>query len=146
LEIVVQSLVDWGRYVRAGGHTLALLGAPRTFLILRSLDDLPKNGLELRRSCGYLAPSTLRSHLAALEAEGTIRHRRQNSSARALEYGLTDAGRELLTVAAGLERWLGEAPERPLELGDHAAKAAVHGLVTGWATTVLTELAAAPSR
>jgi DNA-binding HxlR family transcriptional regulator len=130
--------------VRAGGYTLALLGAPRTSLILRSLDDEPKNGLELRRSSGFPAPSTLRGHLAALETEGVIHHRRQDSSARTHEYELTEAGRELLTVAAGLERWLGEAPDGPLELGNHAAKAAVHGLVTGWATTVLTELAAAP--
>jgi DNA-binding HxlR family transcriptional regulator len=127
--------------VRTGGHTLTLLGVSRTFLILRSLEDGAKSRQKLRRHCGFPAQSTLRGHLAALEAEGLVEHHRRNSSAGALEYELTASGRELLAVAAGIERWLEDAPGGPLELGHDAAKAAIQGLVAGWTTTVLTELA-----
>lgn len=130
--------------MRAGGQTLTLLGAPRTFLILQSLAEGPKGQLELRRDAGAPAQSTLRGHLRALEATGAVAKRRRDSFPGALEYELTECGRELLSVAGGLERWLAGAPAGPLELGNDPAKAAVKGLVDGWSTSILGALATGP--
>jgi DNA-binding HxlR family transcriptional regulator len=130
--------------LRAGGYTLTLLGAPRNFLILRSLGEGTKGQLDLRRDAGFPAQSTLRGTLAALEATGAIGKRRGDSFASAFEYDLTYAGRELLTVAASLERWLAGAPQKPIEMGSDQAKAAIKGLVEGWCASVLTVLAEGP--
>ena len=130
--------------MRAGSQTLTLLATSRIFLILKSLEQETKGRLELRRDTGFPAQSTLRGQLAALEAAGlTVKHR-PDSFPGALEYGLAEPGHELLEVAAGLERWLAEAPQGPLELGGDAAKAAIKGLVESWATSVLTTLAEGP--
>ncbi len=130
--------------MRAGGRTLTLLGAPRTFLILRSLEEGTKGQFELRRDAGSPAQSTLRSHLSTLEGIGAIERQRRDAFPGALEYNLTGAGRELLEVAAGLECWLKRAPQGPLQLGDGPAKAAIKGLVEGWTAGVLTTLASGP--
>jgi DNA-binding HxlR family transcriptional regulator len=130
--------------LRAGGQTLTLLGAPRIFLILKSLAEGDKGQPELRRYAGCPAQSTLRGHLRNLESAGVVTRGKSDSFPGALEYGLTVAGRELLTVAAGLERWLDQAPSGPLELGSDPAKAAIKGLVDGWSTAVLTTLADGP--
>lgn len=130
--------------MRAGGHTLTLLGAPRNFLILRSLAEGSKGQLELRRDAGSPAQSTLRGNLGALEEAGVIERRRRESFPGALEYDLTESGRELLAVASSLERWLEKAPRGTIELGSDPAKAAIKGLVEGWSAAVLTTLAAGP--
>ncbi len=130
--------------MRAGAQALTLLGAPRNFLILRSLEESAKGRLDLRRDAGSPAQSTLRNHLNALEATGAIVKRRLNSFPGALEYELTDCGHELLTVAESIERWLAGGPEEPLELGSDRAKVAIKGLVDSWCATVLTCLAAEP--
>jgi DNA-binding HxlR family transcriptional regulator len=129
--------------VRAGAQTLTLLGTPRVFLILKSLGEGPKARLALRRDAGLPAQSTMRGHLESLEEIGAIVQRKSGSSPNALEYELAQPGQELLAVAASLERWLAEAPTK-LELGGIAAKAAIKGLVDGWATSIVTTLAAAP--
>jgi DNA-binding HxlR family transcriptional regulator len=130
--------------VRAGGQTLTLIGAPRIFLILKSLAECKKGQLELRRDAGLPAQSTLRGHLSALEDVGVICKQRRDSYPGALEYELTEPGRELLEVAKSVERWLAEAPETPLELGGDPARAAIKGLVEGWCATILTTLASGP--
>jgi DNA-binding HxlR family transcriptional regulator len=113
-------------------------------LILASLAEGTKGQLELRRDAGSPAQSTLRGHLKALEKANAIVRRRRDSFPGTLEYDLTSSGRELLEVAASLERWLADAPRGPLELGSDPARAAIKGLVEGWSTTVLTALAAGP--
>lgn len=130
--------------MRAGGQTLTLLSTPRNFLILRSLAEGTKGQLDLRRDAGAPAQSTLRSSLETLEKTGAIERRRRDSFPGTLEYDLTEAGRELLGVAASLERWLATAPREPIELGSSQAKAAIKGLVEGWCASVLTTLAAGP--
>lgn len=55
----------------------------------------------------------------------------------------TPAGREVPFVGAVLQRWLAECPDGPLELGP-AAGPALAPLLTGWCSTVVHELAAAP--
>lgn len=130
--------------MRAGGRALTLLAAPRIYLILQSLAEGTKSQLELRRAAGSPAQSTLRGHLDGLETVGAVEKARLNSFPGTLQYVLTDPGRELLTVAAGLESWLADAPRGPLELGGDPAKAAVKGLVEGWAASVSTSLASQP--
>lgn len=130
--------------MRAGGWALTLLGAPRIFLILQSLSEGKKTQLELRRDAGSPAQSTLRGHLQTLEGIGAVARERQDTFPGTLEYELTEAGHELYRVAGSAERWLADAPGRPLELGADPAKAAIKGLVEGWSATVLTALASGP--
>lgn len=130
--------------MRAGSQTITLLGTPRTFLVLRSLAEGTKGGLELRRDAGSPAQSTMRGHLRLLEETGAIAKRRRDSFPGTLEYDLTDSGRELLAVAESLEHWLADAPQGQLELGGDQARAAVKGLAESWTSTVLTTLAAEP--
>lgn len=129
--------------MRAGARTLTLLGTPRIYAILKSLAEGPKARLALRRDAGAPAQSTMRGHLESLETMGVIVHRRSDPSSNALEYALTEPGRELLAVVTSLERWLADAPT-PVQPGGSAAKAAIKGLVDGWSTTILTTLAAGP--
>jgi DNA-binding HxlR family transcriptional regulator len=100
--------------------------------------------MELRRDADCPAPSTLRGSLEILEDIGAIEKKRCDSFPGTLEYDLTEAGKELLRVAASLERWLSAAPGGSIELGSGPAKAAIKGLVEGWCAHVLTMLAAGP--
>ena len=130
--------------MRAGAQTLTLLGAPRNYLILRALVEAPKGQLELRRAAGSPAQSTLRGQLRTLAEIGAIERRRRDAFPGALEFELTESGRELLVVGEHLSRWLSRAPAGPLELGGDAAKAAVKGLVDGWIGYMLRPLADGP--
>lgn len=53
------------------------------------------------------------------------------------------AGQDLLFVGAALERWLGDCPEGPVELGPEAAPA-LSALLNGWSSTVIHALTARP--
>jgi DNA-binding HxlR family transcriptional regulator len=130
--------------MRSGAQTLTLLADPLNVAVLRSLSTGPKRQVELRRESGSPAQSTLRSHLKSLEAIGAIARHLRNAFPGSLEYGLAEQGVELLFVAASLERWLDAAPQRPLELGSDAAKAAIKAFVDGWSTSMLRVLAARP--
>ena len=131
--------------MRAGGYTLRLLATPRIFAILQALAEGAQEMQGLRRCAGFPAQSTLRSQLGVLEGVNAIEKRRPDYLPSApLEYSLTGAGRELLAVAEGLQRWLTEAPQGPLELGGDPARAAVKGLVDGWMARMLAPLAGEP--
>jgi DNA-binding HxlR family transcriptional regulator len=117
---------------------------PVNVLILQALTGGPKRQIDLRRAAGSPAQTTLRAHLSALEDVGVIVKHRRNRFPGVLEFELTDAGEDLLAVAAILERWLERAPEGPLTLGTSPAKCAVKALAEGWSTTILRALAASP--
>ena len=121
-----------------------LLAAPLHIAILRALANGSQSQIELRRAAGSPAQTTLRTHLNGLSTLGAITKRRRDSFPGALEFELTDAGRELLAITAALERWLANAPESPLELGTDAAKAPIKALAEGWSSTILRALAAKP--
>jgi DNA-binding HxlR family transcriptional regulator len=121
---------------------LVLLASPLNWEILEALADGPQQQVDLRRACGMPAPTTLRAQLKKLGDIGAIEMHRRSQFPGALEYELTPAGRELLDVAAAMERWLANSPEGPLELGRPAAKAAIKALVEGWSTSMLRALAA----
>ena len=129
---------------RSGAQALALLATPLNALILRSLGDGATQQAELRRAIGQPAQSTLRAHLQGLSALETIAKRRHAGFPRQLEFELTGAGRDLLSVATALESWLTEAPGSPFELGTPAAKAAINAMAEAWSSTILRALAAGP--
>lgn len=133
-----------GNGERSGAHALLLLGTPLNFHVLQALEDGPKQQVDLRRATGSPAQTTLRAHLKELAEAGTIVKKRANRFPGTLEFELTAAGRDLLAVAATLERWLGSAPEGPLSLGTETGKAAVKALCNGWSTTMLRALATRP--
>ncbi|HXS47363.1 MAG TPA: winged helix-turn-helix transcriptional regulator, partial [Solirubrobacterales bacterium] len=133
-----------GNGARSGAQTLALLASPLNILILRALSEGPKRQTELRRVAGAPAQTTLRAHLQGLSEIDAIVKSRRNRFPGVLEFELTEAGRDLLSVTTALGRWLRCAPEGPLELGSDAAKAAVKALADGWSTTMLRALAAGP--
>lgn len=129
---------------RSGAQTLILLAGPPSVLILRALEEGPKQQVDLRRAAGFLAQTTLRAQLKRLEAVGAVEKHRRDRFPGTLHYELTPAGRSLLSVADTLEHWLGRASEGSLSLGDCGAKAAVKALAEGWSTTMLRALAAGP--
>lgn len=60
------------------------------------------------------------------------------------EYTVSNEGREALFVAAVIERWLGQAPDGPIEYGSTLAKRTVAALVEGWSAAVIHALAREP--
>jgi DNA-binding HxlR family transcriptional regulator len=130
--------------MRSGAQTLVLLATPLNVIILRALAGGPKRQAELRREAGVPAQTTLRAQLKRLLEIGALVKRRRDSFPGTLDYELTVAGREIVLVAAVLERWLQQAPGGPLPLGAGAAKAATKALAEGWSTTMLRALATGP--
>lgn len=133
-----------GNGARSGAHTLALLAVPLNCLILRGLATGPKQQAELRRESGAPAPTTLRAQLKKLAEIEAISKQRRNRFPGVLEYELTASGRDLLSVADALERWLSSAPSGPLPLAGDTAKAAIKALAEGWSTKMLRALAGGP--
>ncbi|HEX3174317.1 MAG TPA: helix-turn-helix domain-containing protein [Solirubrobacterales bacterium] len=129
---------------RAGLTALALLSAPRNYLILRSLAEGPKRQVELRRKAGFPAQTTLRGHLKALEEAGAVTKSMRDPFPAVLEYELDESGRDLLPVCDALTHWLQSAPEDLFELGSEASKVAIKALVDSWSSTILHCLAEEP--
>jgi len=129
---------------RAGSRALSVLATPLNFLILRALSERPMRLAELRKATGLPAQTTLRGHLANLGEIGVLTKRPTQQMPYAVENELTATGRELLSVAEQLERWLQESPDGPISLEGGAAKGAVKALVDGWGSTMMRALAARP--
>jgi DNA-binding HxlR family transcriptional regulator len=123
---------------------LWLLSTAPNPVILEVLAEGPSSLVELQRQGG--APgTTLRARLKELIATGAILIRRDRGVRRVSSvYELTEAGRDLLPVAAVLERWLGESPNAAHAFGGSFAKAAIDALAEGWTGTLLRALAAKP--
>lgn len=60
------------------------------------------------------------------------------------EYTVSNDGREALFVAGTIERWLGQAPDGPIEYGTTLAKRAVAVLVESWSAAVVHALTREP--
>lgn len=121
-----------------------MLGIPLNTRILYAVVDGAERQMDVRRTAGSPAQSTLRARLRELQARDTLVKRRRNGFPGTLEYELTKPGRELLSVASVLERWLARAPGGSLELGGDSARAAIKALVDGWSSSMLRALAAGP--
>jgi len=129
---------------RAGATALSLLAAPLNVHLLQALDDGPLPLIDLRRSVGSPPQSTMRVYSRTLVEIGTLERQRQAAFPGTVEYGSTEAGRELLAIGQILERWLQEAPAGPISLGTTASKSATKALVEGWSTNIIRALAAKP--
>jgi DNA-binding HxlR family transcriptional regulator len=139
-----RSVNGYGSGARSGTRALSLLSTPINGTILRSLSDGPRSLVDLRRECGSPAQTTLRAHLEELSELGAVVRERRNRFPGVVECELTAAGRDLLFVAATLERWLRAAPDGPMPFGSDRAKAATKALVDGWSSTMLRLFAARP--
>jgi DNA-binding HxlR family transcriptional regulator len=128
--------------MRSGAQTLSLLAVPLNFLILQSLSEGPKAQVTLRRETGSPAQTTIRAQLRKLSDAGAVVKGQRDRFPGTHAYELTEAGRDLLLVAASLERWLERSPESPLGLNGSGAKAAIGTLAEAWSTTMLRALAA----
>jgi len=133
-----------GNGERSGAQVLLLLAAPLIPAILAALVDEPKAQIELRHETGAPAQTTLRAQLKRLVELEAISKSPRGNFPGTLEYELTPGGRELLGVAAVLERWLRRAPDDSLRAGANAPKAAITALTRGWSATILRALAAGP--
>jgi DNA-binding HxlR family transcriptional regulator len=129
---------------RPGELALKLLATPLYLQILRSLVDGPRRLAELRRLTGLPAQTTLRAHLANLEAVGAVAKRPSGRAPHSVETVLAPLGDDLCEVALVLERWLARAPEAPIALESTAARGIVKALVDGWAAHIMRELAVRP--
>jgi DNA-binding HxlR family transcriptional regulator len=123
---------------------MAILATPLNFLILRALAERPMRLADLRWATGLPAQTTLRGHLASLGDLGVLEKRPTARVPYAVESSLTPMGHDLLGVAAGLERWLSQAPEGPVSLETGAGKGIVKALVDGWSSTIMSGLGSKP--
>jgi DNA-binding HxlR family transcriptional regulator len=128
--------------MRAGTQALALLSTPLNVHILRALEEGPRSLIELRRAAELAPPTTVRKGLTALAELGVVARRRESQFPAATEYELERPGRQLLAVAAVVERWLTRCPEGELALASPAARNALKALMEGWSTLVVRALAA----
>lgn len=138
------SVNDNGVGVRSGAQTLLLLAVPLNVRILEALRTGETGQVDLLRSCGSPAQSTLRAQLRRFVEAGIVEQRRRNRFPGALTYELTPAGRDLHELATALRNWLGRAPQGPLELGSGEAKAAIRAMADGWSSTLLRAIAGGP--
>jgi DNA-binding HxlR family transcriptional regulator len=129
---------------RAGEQTLTLLSVPLNAHILRALAARPMRLAELRQVAGLPAQTTLRGHLASLEAIGVVAKRPTQRMPYAVEIGLAPMGENLLGVATSLEAWLQRCPAGPIALDSGAARGIVKAFVDGWSSTILRNLALRP--
>jgi len=111
---------------------------------IQALTEGPKPLMDLRREAGSPPATTMRGHLRTLATKGIVERRSQTGFPGALDYELTDTGRDLLQVIDALRIWLEDAPGRPIEPGSVAAKGAIKALVEGWSTSMVRALAAKP--
>ena len=129
---------------RAGALALHRLSDPVDARILVALRDRALGLQELRRSVGAPPPTTLRKHLAQLEADQLLSRRRIDVFPGVGEVRLADAGHGLLSVADSLSAWLGRCPDGPSGLGTSTARAAINALGAGWSSLMIRALASAP--
>lgn len=129
---------------RSGAQTLLLLGGPLSVAVLHALSEGARPLLELRRSVGSPAQTTLRALLRQLSAIGVVEKRRLDRFPGSYEYELTPAGVELTSVLVALERWLALVPEDPAPPGSARARSAIKAIAEGWSTLILRAIAARP--
>jgi DNA-binding HxlR family transcriptional regulator len=128
----------------AGGRALLLLADPVSVSILRHLAVGPLRSMELLDRVEFVSRSTYFERMRALEELSLVSRRRRSDVPPIAECQLETAGERLLPVARRLERWLADAPQGPLELGDPYATATVKALAVAWGSTLLRWLAERP--
>jgi DNA-binding HxlR family transcriptional regulator len=130
--------------LRAGATALSLLSVPLNVHVLDALRDEELALADLSREVGHPPATTLRSYLKALTDLEIVERRQEGTFPGTVAYSLASSGERFLTVASALQRWLREAPDGSIALGDPAAKSAVKALVEGWDASIIRVLAARP--
>jgi DNA-binding HxlR family transcriptional regulator len=133
-----------GREARAGSQVLSVFAHPLNTKILRAHKDGARRLAELEARTGFPARTTLRAAVVALRGIGALDKRRVGRTPYGIATELTPMGREMLTVAADVEAWLGRAPGGALELEVDEAKEAVRALTSGWSSSMVWALASRP--
>lgn len=131
-----------GGGLRTGATVLSLLAAPLNVHILVALEDGDQSLADLNRIVGHPPATTMRAYLKGLGELGAVERRQEADFPGSVTYSLTRSGLQLLAVSSALERWLADAPTRPLALGSPAAKSAIKALVEGWNAGIVRVLAA----
>ena len=94
----------------AAAHALDLVGERWALLVARELILGPKRFTDLRAGVLHAGSNVLAQRLRELEQVGVVRRRKLPPPAGAWVYELTDWGRELEPVLAGLGRWGARSP------------------------------------
>jgi DNA-binding HxlR family transcriptional regulator len=129
---------------RPGAEALSLLAAPLNVHTLEALQRGPMGLPELHRAIGSPPQSTMRVYTRRLEELDLLESHRRKEFPTGTDYGITEAGRSLLGVAAFLQDWLGEAPDGPILLDSIAGKSGTKALVGGWSSNIVRAVAARP--
>jgi|HubBroStandDraft_1064217.scaffolds.fasta_scaffold1219726_1 DNA-binding HxlR family transcriptional regulator len=84
-------------------------------VIIRNLLDAPRRFSELERIGAGIEPKTLARVLRYLESEGIVRRTVVSTRPMAVQYALTEKGRQLRPVLESLrtwgDRWIAPTPE-----------------------------------
>ena len=111
-------------------RTARIIGNKWTPLIVRDLAAGERRFGELAQSLAGISPKTLSERLKGLEAEGIVHRRCHAEAPPRVEYALTDKGRALLPIIAGMRdyglAWLRRECEE--ETAEEDAAAALAGL------------------
>jgi DNA-binding HxlR family transcriptional regulator len=130
-----------GSRARAGAEAMALLAAPLNVQILKALRTEPFPLRELRHAIGSPPQSTMRLYLRTLCGTGVVERRARREFPTSVDYAIAPPGQGLLQVGEVLERWLGQSPDGPPELGSVAARNVIRPLIEGWSTNIVRALA-----
>lgn len=130
--------------LRAGSKSLSIFSYSLNADVLRAHADGPLRSCELEEKIGWAPQSSLRSAAVKLCDIGALGRLGPLDGAQSAATELTEAGRELLPVAAVLERWLQLAPGGPLPLESAAARGIVRVLTAGWDSTMVRTMAERP--
>lgn len=133
-----------GEGARAGARVLSLFANPLNAEILRAHQEGPQRLAQLQETIRGSAQTTLRAALASLRDVGALKTAQVASPRPSVATELTPTGKELLFVAAVVERWMAAAPEGPIAPGSRAAKVAVKSLAGGWSSAMMRALAGQP--
>lgn len=82
-----------------------ILGARWTLIVLRELFAGSSRFNELRRGVPRMSPALLSRRLKELEAAGIVQRTPGRRDPQAMEYALTEAGRELWPVVEAVGAW-----------------------------------------
>jgi DNA-binding HxlR family transcriptional regulator len=130
--------------VRAGSRALSVFSNALNARVLHAYAEGPLSPSQLEETLGWAPQSSLRATVASLSELGALARSKGSEGSLGASIELTTAGRELLSVAEALERWLGYASDGPVPLEDPAAQGTLRVLTAGWDSTMIRALAERP--
>ncbi len=117
---------------------------PLNVQALTTLAEGPHSLYDLRRALGSPPQTTMRGHLRKLVEIGVLDRWQSPGFPGSVEYSLGAPGRDLLSLAELVQRWLDDSPDGRTPIGAAAAKSALKALVDGWSSGIIRILAARP--